>query len=413
VLFIVHRKEIVDQVIKTFTDHGVDMNLAQVGMVQTFSRNLNQLYPPSVIFVDEAHHALANSYKKLLNAYPNAVKLLFTATPWRMSGKGFDEVATDLIQGKSVKWLTEHGNLAPFDYYAPQNIDSSQLKVNSVGEFDSDSVEQALKPKIYGSAVETYLELANGTQAIAYTYNVESAHKLADEFNAKGIRTEAVDGKTPPDKRKQIIDDYRKGIIRIVTNAELFTEGLDLPNVDTVIMMRPTQSLSLYLQFAMRALNPREGKVAKLIDHVGNVSRFGLPNEDRTWSLHGSNKKTRSQERAQSIIDNPIITCDRCFGTWYKKESPLACPYCGATVTSKTVTYETVESAKLEKIAQTAKDKRIAMVRKMHEDSLVDAVANMSVSDLKSMQQLQAYAKLHNYKPGWAYNMAKRKGLIY
>lgn len=417
VLFIVHRKEIVDQVKQVFKDQGVDMNLAQIGMVQTFSRRLESLYPPQIIFIDEAHHALAKSYTTIMDHYPKAIKLLFTGTPWRLSGKGFDDIATDMIIGKSIKWLQENGHIAPFDYYAPQDIDTSKLRMNSTGDFETDSIGQALRPKIYGSAVDNYKELANGTQAIAYTYNVESAHALAKAFNEAGIKAAAVDGKTPKDKRDEIVQAYRNGEIRIVANAELYTEGVDLPGVDTVIMLRPTQSLSLYLQFSMRALNPREGKTAVLIDHVGNVSRFGLPNEDRNWKLEGSDKKSRKREEAQKQIENPIITCDACFGTFYKKDlhkidgEKLGCPYCSEPYTTTTITYETDETAKLRKVAQTEAQRRLELVHKMMSKDVMN-VADKTIGELNTMPQLQAFAQLHGYKPGWVYFQAKKKGLI-
>ncbi|WP_333603957.1 DEAD/DEAH box helicase, partial [Lactobacillus acetotolerans] len=250
ILFIVHRKEIVDQVIKTFKDQEVDMSLAQIGMVQTFTRHVEKLKSPAVLFVDEAHHVLAKSYRRILDAFPQAIKLLFTATPIRLNGNGFESVADDLINGKSIQWLIHHGNLAPVKYFAPKQIDTSVLKAKRTGEFTEESIERASKPKIYGNAVKHYLKLAKGLQAIAYTYNVSSAHQLADEFNRQGITAAAVDGSTPKEERKKIISDYRNGKIQIVTNNELFTEGLDLPNVDCVIMLRPTQSLALYLQFS-------------------------------------------------------------------------------------------------------------------------------------------------------------------
>ncbi|AIM64237.1 hypothetical protein WS105_0647 [Weissella ceti] len=411
VLFVVHRKEIVEQVIKTFKANDVDMSLVTVGMIQTFTRRIETLDKPDIIFVDEAHHALAKTYTRLLDAFPEAVKLLFTGTPYRMSGKGFEDVATDLVVGKSIKWLQEHGNIAEFDYYAPQDIDVSQLKVKTTGEYSAESITEALKPKIYGNAVKQYQELANGTQAIAYTHNVESSHTLAKEFNDQGIPAEAVDGKTPPDKRERIINAYRDGTIRIVVNAELFTEGLDLPNVDTVIMLRPTKSLSLYLQFSMRALNPREGKRAVLIDHVGNVSRFGLPNEDRDWTLATKDKKTRKAEDAKRVIENPIVTCDVCFGTFYKKEGSQ-CPYCGTEITVKTITYETDEAATLQKIEQTAAARRIKLARELANDELLQTVAEKSINELKTLRELQAYAKINGYKPGWAFHQAKMKGLV-
>jgi superfamily II DNA or RNA helicase len=123
---------------------------------------------------------------------------------------------------------------------------------------------------------------------------VASARHLADSFNAAGITAAEVDGATPKEERNRLIKQYREGKITVLTNAELFTEGLDLPNVDCVIMMRPTQSLSLFLQFSMRAMNPREGKTAIIIDHVDNLSRFGLPTDERNWQMAGEGKKKKT-----------------------------------------------------------------------------------------------------------------------
>lgn len=160
ILFIVHRKEIVDQVVATFKQQGVNMQLAKIGMVQTITRHVDKLVKPSLIFVDEGHHVLAKSYTRILDAFPKAVKLLFTATPYRLDGTGFESVADDLILGKPIKELIDKGFLAPVDYYAPKQLNVDQLKVKRNGEFDEKSIEQAFKPKVYGNAVKTYQKLA-------------------------------------------------------------------------------------------------------------------------------------------------------------------------------------------------------------------------------------------------------------
>lgn len=182
VMFVVHRKEIVDQVIKTFKANEVDMALTQIGMVQTFTRRVDKLSEPTIIFVDEAHHVLARSYRRILETFPDALKLLFTATPVRLNGEGFEDVADDLIIGKPISWLIDNQFLAPVDYYAPVALDSKKLKTKRTGDYDEQSIKDAFKPKIYGRTVDQYLKLAKGKQAIAYTYNVESAERLAKQF---------------------------------------------------------------------------------------------------------------------------------------------------------------------------------------------------------------------------------------
>lgn len=403
VLFIVHRAEILAQARETFRADGVNMRFCQMGMVQTITRHVAELKTPAIIIVDEAHHALSRSYRKILDNFPQSVKLLFTATPWRMDGKGLDGVADTLIQGKPISWLMNNGFLAPVDYYAPSGLDNSQLKTKRNGEFDENSIEQAMKPKIYGDAVAHYQKLAAGKQAIAYAYNVASAKRLADAFNAAGITARSVSGKTKKKDRERIVAAYRAGKIQVVTNAELFTEGLDLPNVDCVIMLRPTQSLSLYLQFAMRSMNPREGKTAVIIDHVNNVERFGLPTIDRVWTLGGRDKHSKSSN-GEPI--KSVTVCPMCFATFYRHGDE--CPFCGALLTEEE-TIAVDPNAKLKKVEA---DKRVALAKRLAEDRAMDAVADKSPAELKTYAEIKAYGKLHGYKPGWAYFQAKLKGLI-
>lgn len=259
-----------------------------------------------------------------------------------------------------------------------------------------------MKPKIYGNAVKHYMKLAKGMQAIAYTYNVDSAVRLARTFNGYGISARAVSGKTPKDERTKIIEDYRNGKIKIVTNAELFTEGLDLPNVDCVIMMRPTQSLSLYLQFAMRSMNPRTGKRAVIIDHVGNVERFGLPTDERKWSLEGT--KGKAKQQSGSTIKS-VTVCPNCFGSFYRTND--FCPYCGAEL-GEEKEIEVVDNVELKKVTKS----RLAIVKKLQQSTVMRNVAGKRPSELKNLKEIQAYGKLHNFKPGWACHYAKQRGFM-
>lgn len=128
---------------------------------------------------------MARSYTRILDSFPDAIKLLFTATPIRLNGEGFEKIADDIVLGKSIPWLIENKFLAPVDYYAPVALDIEKLRTKRTGDYDEKSIEEAFKPKIYGKTVEQYLKLANGMQAIAYTYNVASAEKLAAQFAKK------------------------------------------------------------------------------------------------------------------------------------------------------------------------------------------------------------------------------------
>lgn len=403
VLFIVHRKEIVEQVKSTFKQQGVDMDLCVVGMVQTVTRRVDKLSPPDLILIDEAHHVLAETYMRIVNKFQKAIKLMFTATPYRLNGQGFEDVAEGLIEGKQVQWLIDHKRLSKVDYFAPKAINEKMLKTQH-GDFSNKSISDAIQPKIYGNAVKQYKKLANGTNAIAYCHNIDSAKRLADEFNRAGIKAVEVDGATDDALREQIIADFKNGKIKVLTNVELFTEGLDLPGVDTVIQLRPTKSLSMFLQFSMRSMNYREGKTAIIIDHVGNVERFGLPTQDRHWSLKTKQKKKRSA--GEDVM--PTVTCSECFGTFF---GGRVCPYCGAEIEIETSSIEVDENAELTKVTARKKERGIRL-QKMMRNEVAKNVVGKSPGELKNMAELQEYAKLHDYKPGWVFYQAKKKGFI-
>lgn len=404
VLFIVHRVEIVEQVKATFKAQGVNMNLCHVGMVQTITRRLDKLHKPMVILVDEAHHVLAESYMRILKAFPAAIKLMFTATPYRMSGQGFEDVADVLIEGKQVPWLIENKRLSPVEYFAPKAIDTDALKT-SHGEFSNKSINNAIKPKIYGDAVKHYKKIAAGTNAIAYCHSVESAKRLADEFNAKGIKAVEVDGNTAAEEREQIIKAFKNGDIKVLTNVELFTEGLDLPGVDTVIQLRPTQSLSLFLQFSMRSMNYRDGKTATIIDHVGNVERFGLPTQVRHWSI----ETVKKGSKAKKSDIKAVTVCGYCFNSFYK--TGANCPSCGNEIKVQRTEIETDGSAELTKITA-RKQERTIRLQKLMAGEIDKNIIGKTPGELKNMAEIKAYAKLHGYKNGWVYYQAKQKGLI-
>ncbi len=179
VLFTVHRKEILEQAISTFKNQGVNPNLLTVGMIQTLTRRVEKLLTPSVILVDEAHHALAKSYQRILNKFPKAVVLLFTATPHRAGQAQLDQIADDIIIGQSIHELTEKGFLAPFRYFQPPDgFNSKLLKRGSTGDFTNESMQEAMSTKIFGHIVKQYKRIASGMQAVVYTYSIDSAHKM-------------------------------------------------------------------------------------------------------------------------------------------------------------------------------------------------------------------------------------------
>ena len=407
VLFLVHRREILDQTITTFKKQKVDLNLTTLGMVQTLTRHIENIPEPRLIIVDEGHRALAKSYQRILKQFPKAIVLLFTATPHRTGRTQLDQIADDIIVGQSIHELTDKGFLAPFRYFQPPgDFDSKLLKRGSTGDFTNESMSQAMSTKIFGHIVKQYKRIAKGMQAVVYTYSIDSAIKIAAEFNSEGISAIEVDGTTPKEKRDLAVQKFREQEIKILVNVNLFTEGVDLPNVDCVIMARPTASLALYLQFSMRCLNPRPGKTAIIIDHANNFKSFGYPDDDRDWKQAIKSGKQKSK----SLLKDPglsIVTCDYCFAVVKASEvKDGKCPICGKPIK----VHEAKPVSDVDLVEATKERQRL--IKEIVKNNLLKEVATKKVSELHSLKELQAYAKLHSYKPGWAWFQAKRKGLI-
>lgn len=407
VLFLVHRREILDQTITTFKKQKVDLNLTTLGMVQTLTRHIENIPEPRLIIVDEGHRALAKSYQRILKQFPKAIVLLFTATPHRTGRIQLDQIADDIIVGQSIHELTEKGFLAPFRYFQPpDDFDSKLLKRSSTGDYTAESMQQAMSTKIFGHIVKQYKRIASGMQSVVYTYSIDSAVEIARKFNSEGISAVEVDGTTSKEKRDLAVQKFREQEIKILVNVNLFTEGVDLPNVDCVIMARPTASLALYLQFSMRCLNPRPGKTAIIIDHANNFKTFGYPDDDRDWkqAIKSGKQKSKSLLTDSGIS---ITTCDYCFAVVKASEvKDGKCPICG-----KPIKVHEVKPVSDVDLVEATKERQ-NLIHEIVHSNLLKEVANKNVSELHTMKELQAYGKLHGYKKGWSFYMAKRKGIL-
>lgn len=400
VLFVVHRRELVKQIKSTFVSWGVNMNFCEIYMVQTATRRLEKLIRPEYIFVDEAHHSLAKTYKRIFDYFPAAHVIGFTATPIRMSGKGFKEVYDDLIIGPKISWLIKNHYLAPYTYYSVNLIDQKQLKRSSTGDYTRQSMENAGKNIIYGDVINAYKKLANNSKAIIYSYSVQSCKQVAEEFNKNHISAQEVDGKTDKDTRKKAMQDFRTEKIKVLVNAELYGEGVDVPDCQTVIMLRPTQSLSLFIQQSMRCMRYKPNKKAIIIDQVANYTRFGLPDFDRDWTLEDRAKHPQREGGS----DGPAIkTCPECFGVILA--SCHECPLCGHSFEAEFRKLAQDRRAELEKINLNAAEMR---ERKKKEQELL----LRDPSTFTTFKEFAIYGKATGKKPGWAWHRAKAKGLI-
>ena len=392
VLFLVHRKELVDQIFRTFVRWGVLMDLCDIGMVQTITRRLKRIQKPALIITDENHHSLANSYKRIYDYFSDVRRVGVTATPVRLNGDGLGDVNDKLIIGKSTKWLIENRFLAPYDYYAPSVADLTGLHTR-MGEYVKADIEKAMvQNKVFGDVISYYQKLAGDKQAICYCASVRHSKATAEAFKDSGIVAEHIDGDTPKAERDRLIGAFRKGQIKILCNVDLISEGFDVPDCECAILLRPTHSLTLYIQQSMRCMRYREGKRAVIIDHVGNYARHGMPDDDRTWTLE--KKEKRSYKKSEDEQAQRVICCPECFFSFAADAvKDGCCPHCGAVLPKRQRKLSEDTDAQLIKV----------------EGFRLDLAGPESCG---SYDELLTYAKRHGYKPGWAYYQARMRGMI-
>lgn len=284
---------------------------------------------------DECHHFLnGNKWGTAADMFENALGLGVTATAIRADRRSLHReqggVFDYLVQGIDMTALQEMGNVCKYRVIAGKSsIDEAILRIGTTGEFTEDSKKKATEgSEIVGDVVRTYMEKVNGKNAIAYCVDVKQAEDLAERFRQAGVSAAALDGKTPDAVRQATVDKFVAGEIKVLTNCDLFSEGLDLPGVDVVIMARPTNSFGLFVQQFCRCLTPSPGKeYGIIIDHVGNVLRmaatFGMPDTPRKWQLWQEEGARRKKE-PDAI---PHRACEVCTLTY--EATTMQCPFCG------------------------------------------------------------------------------------
>ena len=391
VMFMVHRKELVEQIKDTFLKDEIDLSHTTIMTVGRIKNRLGKLPKPTLIITDETHHSLAKTYQTIYEYYSDVPRLGFSATPWRLSGKGLKDVYDDMVVGPSVKWLIDNHYLAPFKMYGFQ-ADTSDLKKSSTGDYTKKSMDDIAKKIIHGDIIRNWKDKANGRKTIVYCHSIEFSKKVAQWFNDAGIPAKHADSKTPAKERDEIMDKFREGKIKVLCNVDLVSEGFNVPDCSCVIMLRPTQSLVLYIQQSMRSMRYVEGKTAVIIDQVENYKNFGLPDADRQWSLNDRKKRKKSSKS----VGPAIRTCDECFAVI--PAQCIKCPICGAKLKIAEKKVEIDEKAELEQVGGF--------------NLTVNKLATKKPSELKTMDELREYAKIKKYKPQWVYFQAKNRGWI-
>ncbi len=271
----------------------------------------------SLIVIDEAHGATSESYKWLFEKMPNAFLLPVTATPHVKAGLRL--VAEEVVSPVTTRQLIEQGFLVAPEYFAPSTPDLAGVQIDSsTGDYHVEQLSQAMvRSNVFNNAAASYQKYCDNKPALCFCVSVEQNQNMAKMFNALGIKAEHVDADTPEGEREAVVKRLESGETKVVTNAKIFTTGVDIPCVSVIILARPTKSYNLYIQILGRGTRPFPGKSKfTVLDHAGAIKAHGFIEHERPCNLDGTGSVK--------------ITCGSCHHKWEQVEKgDLICPSCG------------------------------------------------------------------------------------
>ena len=337
VWFLAHLKEILEDTEARLIDAGIPYGNIRAGRSADYTKlvqivgvksavNRSKLPRPDLIIVDECHLAVADTYRRVIAAAGNPRLLGLTGTPQRLDGRGLNEVFDDLVLTCSTLQLIEEGLLAPVRLFAPRLADLPACRGKDFNQEQDASILG--KPKIIGDALTHWRKLCRGRRGVAFCCNVQHAQAVAEQWRRAGYRAMAVHGKSSDTERREAITGLRAGRLDLVACAELWIAGVDVPEIDAVIWLRRTTSVTAWLQGNGRGLRIAPGKKDLLIiDHTDNSdpSRLDHPLKEWEWSLEGKAKKKAEQRIS-------IKVCPRCFASMNSQSSK--CSECGHVFTA-------------------------------------------------------------------------------
>lgn len=387
ILILAHRKELVQQISDRLNvEHGLVLSgevadyskRILVGTVQTVVKRLSKIVVDFII-VDEAHHAVAGSWQKIIDALPNAYVLGVTATPCRLDGKGLKHAFDYMVEGTTIKELIKLGYLCDAKVYASEK-DLSKIK-SVAGDYDKSQLyEYFSKAKITGEIVDTYRKYADKMQTIVFCINIKHAEITHSLFRVLGYKSAVLHSKLTKDERNDTIEKFRNKEIQLLISVDIISEGFDVPSCECVILLRPTKSLSLYMQQVGRGLRTYEGKKhAIILDHAGNSFRHGLPTQDREWELTEDKVRAAKQQKWE------LRQCEYCYAVISTHQN--VCPEC--------------------KNENKPKEKEMKLVAgelvPIEEADLKRKEARRELAGHKTLEDWQEIARKRGYKMGWAY----------
>jgi superfamily II DNA or RNA helicase len=405
VYFNCHRAELVEQTSRTWRKYGIDhgfiaarrprvVRFANICSIDTLKNRLMTTPEPDVCIWDECHHLGAAGWQMIMEAWPKALHVGLTATPWRLDGSGLGRQFDVMVEGPTSAWLMQNSHLSQYEIYAPNPPDMAGARTDKEGEYSKREASKRMDmPKRTGDIVKHWCRHAHGMRTIAFAVNVSDSMEIVRRFNEAGIPAAHLDGDTDDGIRERVIQDFAAGRILILSNVALFGEGFDLSaiaqtdvTIDCLIDAAPTKSLSAVLQRWGRVLRPKDYP-AIILDHAGNSNTHGFPDDEREWSL-ADREKTGRGGSSENAGPPPPYTC-KCFRQ-IKRPLPPKCPHCKADIVPDVAP---VAEGDEELQRRTAEDKRAIRAQQRAEEQAA-----------KTLPALVALAHKRGYPnpTGWA-----------
>jgi superfamily II DNA or RNA helicase len=346
VLVLAHRREIITQTSRKLhandIPHGIiqagfcarPLEEVQVASIQTLwhraiRTTAMELPPADLLIIDECHHCPAQTYRRIINAYPDAIVLGLTATPCRGDGRGLGGIFQTIIECPQVAQLIKGGYLIKTRVYAPVNPDLKGIGTQAGDYVEAQLADRMDQPKLTGDIVTHWHKLGERRKTVCFAVNVSHSVHLRDEFIRSGVRAEHIDGGTPKAERDASLARLASGEIELVTNCMVLTEGWDMPEIGCCILARPTRKMGLYRQMIGRVLRPADGKTdAIILDHSGAVFRHGFAEDPVEWTLDPARRAQSAVHTARQEFKSSsrILECSQCSAIRLAGEP---CPHCG------------------------------------------------------------------------------------
>ena len=425
VLIVAHRRELIRQASRKLSEAGVEHGIiapgftptrdaVQVASIQTLANRLEKVGNFDLIVIDEAHHSVAGTYVKLIASQPQAKLLGVTATAERLDGRGlglhvggcFD----DIVLGPQPDELIAGGYLKPIKVFAPATgPDLSGVKVR-MGDYERGALADAMgAPTITGCAIEHYARHTPGWPAVAFCVSVDHAKSVAATFRAAGWRAASADGSMSSADRDAAFAGLTNGSIQVLTVCDICGEGLDIPGISAVIILRATRSLTNFIQWVGRGNRPiyapgydmstddgRKAAIAAspyphlvVLDHAGCTLNHGMPDERRAWSLNGRPKRNAAP---------PTRQCPKCFAI---HRPASKCPECGHSYEA-----EIKAAREMEVVAGQLAEIDAARMAAIRSGRLHDVMQAAKTKD-----DFREIAKLRGYHQGWVRHAMRERGV--